>query len=86
MVSIDNAFTLHGFVCLFVLTDFDAFLSRYFSQDVVLDQVPWMFILLGGCYAFMQLIGSLLLCNPPYSEVRFRLHVCVLLFLPLVIT
>ncbi|BFZ00816.1 hypothetical protein BsWGS_03855 [Bradybaena similaris] len=43
-------------------------LMRYFSQDVVLDKVPWVFILLGSCYAVMQFIGSLLLCNPPYSE------------------
>ncbi|BFZ00819.1 hypothetical protein BsWGS_03857 [Bradybaena similaris] len=49
--------------------------DRYFSQDVVLDQVPWMFILLGGCYAFMQLIGSLLLCNPPYSELNECVHI-----------
>ncbi|BFZ00817.1 hypothetical protein BsWGS_03856 [Bradybaena similaris] len=42
--------------------------DKYFSQDVVLDKVPWVFILLGSCYAVMQFIGSLLLCNPPFSE------------------
>uniref|UniRef100_A0A0B7A8L4 Major facilitator superfamily (MFS) profile domain-containing protein n=1 Tax=Arion vulgaris TaxID=1028688 RepID=A0A0B7A8L4_9EUPU len=42
--------------------------DKYFSQDDVLDQVPWMFLLLGGCYTVMQLIGSLLLCNPPPLE------------------
>ncbi|KAH9498550.1 hypothetical protein Btru_007039 [Bulinus truncatus] len=42
--------------------------EKYFDQASVLDQVPYVFLLLGGCYMGMQLIGSLLLCNPPSSE------------------
>ncbi|XP_055869168.1 uncharacterized MFS-type transporter YhjX-like [Biomphalaria glabrata] len=43
--------------------------EKYFGEASILDQVPYVFLLLGGCYAGMQLIGSLLLCNPPASEV-----------------
>ncbi|XP_059159550.1 oxalate:formate antiporter-like [Physella acuta] len=43
--------------------------EKYFDQPDVLDQVPYIFLILGGCYAGMQLIGSLLLCNPPPVEV-----------------
>ncbi|KAH9515447.1 hypothetical protein Btru_014469 [Bulinus truncatus] len=42
--------------------------EKYFDQASVLDQVPYVFLLLGGCYMGMQLIGSLLLCNPPPVE------------------
>uniref|UniRef100_A0A2C9L5X0 Major facilitator superfamily (MFS) profile domain-containing protein n=1 Tax=Biomphalaria glabrata TaxID=6526 RepID=A0A2C9L5X0_BIOGL len=42
--------------------------EKYFGEASILDQVPYVFLLLGGCYAGMQLIGSLLLCNPPASE------------------
>ncbi|GFS11054.1 oxalate:formate antiporter, partial [Elysia marginata] len=40
----------------------------YFDQPEVLHQVRKVFILLGCCYAGMQLIGSLLLCDPPYEQ------------------
>lgn len=39
--------------------------DKYFDQADILDKVPQSFLLLGGCYASMQLIGSLLLVNPP---------------------
>ena len=46
-------------------------LRRFFTQDDVLEKVPSMFLILGGCYAVMQLIGCLLLRNPPSREVLF---------------
>ncbi|XP_025078696.1 LOW QUALITY PROTEIN: uncharacterized protein LOC112554856 [Pomacea canaliculata] len=39
--------------------------EKYFSQEDVLERVPTIFLLLGGCYAAMQLLGVLLLSNPP---------------------
>ncbi|KAK0059761.1 oxalate:formate antiporter-like isoform X1, partial [Biomphalaria pfeifferi] len=47
--------------------------EKYFVEASILDQVPYVFLLLGGCYAGMQLIGSLLLCNPPASEEEEKL-------------
>ncbi|XP_041369549.1 uncharacterized protein LOC121383508 [Gigantopelta aegis] len=42
---------------------------KYFTKkDGVLDNVPYMFLVMGGCYAAMQLIGSMLVVFPP-SEV-----------------
>ncbi|XP_059159579.1 uncharacterized MFS-type transporter YhjX-like [Physella acuta] len=43
--------------------------DKYFSQSDVLDRVPYTFLLLGGCFAVMQLIGSSLICNPPPKEI-----------------
>lgn len=42
--------------------------QSYFDQPEVLRQVRKVFILLGCCYAAMQFIGSLLLCDPPYEK------------------
>lgn len=39
--------------------------DKYFTQDDVLNKVPGCFLLLGGCYAALQLIGCLLLSDPP---------------------
>ncbi|KAK7475269.1 hypothetical protein BaRGS_00033500, partial [Batillaria attramentaria] len=39
--------------------------EKYFSQDEILDRVPKLFLLLGGCYAGMQFLGCLALRNPP---------------------
>ncbi|XP_062609010.1 oxalate:formate antiporter-like [Saccostrea cucullata] len=39
--------------------------EKYFTQDNILDRVPHSFLLLGGCYAAMQFIGSMLLQEPP---------------------
>ncbi|XP_048747339.2 uncharacterized protein LOC125659643 isoform X2 [Ostrea edulis] len=41
--------------------------EKYFTQDVILDRVPSSFLLLGGCYAAMQFIGSMLLQDPPHD-------------------
>ncbi|XP_021364600.1 uncharacterized protein LOC110457592 [Mizuhopecten yessoensis] len=46
---------------------FDFFFYRYFDQDSVLDRVPRMFLVLGGCYAAIQLVGVILLKDPPES-------------------
>ncbi|XP_067670578.1 L-lactate transporter-like [Haliotis asinina] len=39
--------------------------DNYFSQDVVLDRVPYCFLVLGGTYAVIQLFSCLLLVDPP---------------------
>ncbi|XP_021344893.1 uncharacterized protein LOC110444864, partial [Mizuhopecten yessoensis] len=41
--------------------------DKYFDQDSVLDRVPRMFLVLGGCYAAIQLVGVILLKDPPES-------------------
>ncbi|KAK7090715.1 L-lactate transporter-like isoform X2 [Littorina saxatilis] len=45
--------------------------DKFFTQDDILDKVPMMFIILGGTYAVMQLIGCLLLTNPPDLPVSY---------------
>nr|KAG5698603.1 hypothetical protein BaRGS_027114 [Batillaria attramentaria] len=42
----------------------------YFTQDEVLERVPRLFLLLGGTYAVMQLIGVLLMVNPPHGYIQ----------------
>lgn len=37
----------------------------YFTDPDLINRVPYLFLILGGSYAMMQLIGSLLLANPP---------------------
>ena len=39
--------------------------EKYFEDAKLLSHVPTLFLILGGTYAVMQLIGSLLLTNPP---------------------
>ncbi|XP_046342150.1 oxalate:formate antiporter-like [Haliotis rufescens] len=39
--------------------------EHYFSQPELLQRVPWVFVLTGGIYAAMQLVGVLLLSDPP---------------------
>ena len=39
----------------------------YFTDRELLDRVPFLFLLMGGTYAVMQLVGSLLIVNPPYN-------------------
>lgn len=44
--------------------------EEYFTDPDLIHRVPYLFLILGGSYAVMQLIGSLLLVNPPegYGE------------------
>lgn len=37
----------------------------YFTQSDLLSRIPYLFLILGGSYATMQLVGSLLITNPP---------------------
>ena len=37
----------------------------YFTDDDLLERVPYVFLILGGTYATMQFIGSMLIVNPP---------------------
>ncbi|KAK7091591.1 uncharacterized MFS-type transporter YhjX-like [Littorina saxatilis] len=39
----------------------------YFTQDEVLKRVPSMFLVLGGTYAVLQLVGIILMVDPPPS-------------------
>ncbi|CAH1782091.1 unnamed protein product [Owenia fusiformis] len=39
--------------------------EKYFGQPVVLDNIPPVFLLLGAIYAVMQLLGILLIAEPP---------------------
>ena len=39
----------------------------YFTDHDLLDRVPSVFLILGGTYAVMQFIGSMLIANPPHD-------------------
>ena len=39
--------------------------EKYFTDAELLSRVPTLFLILGGTYAVMQLIGSLLITDPP---------------------
>lgn len=39
--------------------------EKYFTDAELLDRVPTLFLILGGTYAVMQLVGSLLVTDPP---------------------
>ena len=41
---------------------------RYFEDKSVLDQVPYMFLLLGGIFASLQIIGLLMIRLPESEE------------------
>ena len=43
----------------------DEYKDKYFDQSDLLDRVPNIFLILGGLYASMQLIGAIFLVNPP---------------------
>ncbi|KAL3848576.1 hypothetical protein ACJMK2_019426 [Sinanodonta woodiana] len=42
--------------------------DRYFSDDDLLDRVPTCFLILGGIYSGMQIIGIILITSPPAEE------------------
>ncbi|XP_067670065.1 oxalate:formate antiporter-like [Haliotis asinina] len=42
--------------------------EKYFTQPKVLERVPWVFVLTGGLYAVMQLVGVLLMTEPPQDS------------------
>ncbi|KAL5003931.1 hypothetical protein ScPMuIL_017387 [Solemya velum] len=42
--------------------------ARYFTQEDMLDRVPYCFLIIGGTYAVVQLIGVLLIRDPPSEE------------------
>ena len=41
--------------------------EKYFTDPELLSRVPTLFLILGGTYAVMQLVGSLLVTDPPPS-------------------
>ncbi|CAG0918154.1 unnamed protein product [Notodromas monacha] len=42
--------------------------SRFFTEDAVLDRVPYVFLILGCMYACLQFVGCLCLTNPPEKK------------------
>ena len=40
----------------------------YFSHDEILDRVPTVFLLLGGIYVVLQVVGCLMIVDPPGDE------------------
>lgn len=40
--------------------------NDYFTDKELLDRVPFMFLILGGTYAVMQFVGSMLIVNPSH--------------------
>ena len=47
-----------------------------FTTSEVIDRVPWVFLIMGGTYAAMQLIGSLMITLPPpdYGNINEPVH------------
>lgn len=43
-------------------------IDGYFTQRELLDNVPYVFLILGSIYAVLQLIGCVFLVNPPPRE------------------
>ena len=39
--------------------------QKYFIDPDLIERIPWTFIIMGGCFAVIQLIGSLLITDPP---------------------
>ena len=39
--------------------------QKYFTDPDLIERIPWMFVIMGGSYAVMQLVGSLLITDPP---------------------
>ena len=39
--------------------------QKYFTDPDLIERTPWMFVIMGGSYAVMQLVGSLLITDPP---------------------
>ena len=46
--------------------------NGYFTDPDLLDRVPFVFLILGGSYAVMQFIGSILIVNPPHDFEQLR--------------
>ena len=44
------------------------FFGRYFKQPELLDRVPFCFLVVGGICASLQLLGTLLIRDPPKTD------------------
>ncbi|XP_052785091.1 uncharacterized protein LOC128220649 [Mya arenaria] len=44
--------------------------ERYFTQPDLLDRVPFCFLVLAGSYFGMQIIGTLLISDPPSQDIK----------------
>ena len=76
---------IKGFNIIVLFLEF----CRYYSDKEILDRVPSCFLLLGACYAVLQLIGSMLITFPPteageykqvlYRRVVFNCHVMIVM-------
>ena len=47
--------------------------EKYFTQQDLLERVPYSFLILGGTYAVMQLIGCVFLVDPPPPKIYVQL-------------
>lgn len=45
--------------------------EKYFTQDDLLERVPYSFLLLGGVFAVIQLIGCVFLVDPPVPDLTY---------------
>ena len=45
--------------------------EKYFTQNDLLERVPYTFLLLGGIFVVMQLIGCMFLVDPPLPDVTY---------------
>lgn len=50
------------------------FLIRYFTEEKVINRVPDVFLLMGGTYFGMQLIGCLMIDKPSKTEEVYECH------------
>ena len=46
--------------------------GKYFTNKLLLDRVPYIFLISGGTFAVLQLIGSIFLVNPPPESSQHR--------------
>lgn len=56
------------------ITDPQDHTAKFYDQDSILDKVPMSFVLQGGIYLVIQIVGVLLLKDPPVNGVNNSLY------------
>ena len=46
--------------------------AGFFTEEIVLNRVPSLLLILAGCYLFLGILGSLMICQPPEDWVQRR--------------
>ena len=46
--------------------------AGFFTEEIVLNRVPSLLLILAGCYLFLGLLGSIMICQPPEDWVQRR--------------